>query len=553
MASRRSRRSKARRSGSRKAQNRGAARWLIYGSLIVGFLLVAGLIYGYNAVRSYLRSDGFRIMLGSRAGEMLQGKGEFSPFQWDGWSVSTDDFSFAGADGVQKFTARQIEAEVDIAAIWGNAYRVENIQLREFDFTGDFRDGVVGTGEIDSWKSEPGFFSDLLPDRVEISGVDIASVRGAALTDSGDWRWGNVSAKIRPGSGKQVYDLELSGGELATPLSLVDKLSLRNAKGRYSGGQVFLLSSEFSALDDATLRAEGDFNPLNQSWQVRGDVTGARIEDIIEEDWKQKLMGPIAATFEVTGAPDQEVVIRGDLKITDGVLTALPVLNHIAAYAQSMRFRRLDLKEASLEFEKVGSKLDLRNILLFSEGLVRLEGDMRIDGQIIRKGDFEVGITPGTLAHLPGAETKVFKRGKLGYLWAPLQISGTLEAPQEDLSARLIDAAKERMFEMIPETGQYALKYGGKVMEDSTKAILDEQGIILGVGKSALDRVRDLTPGDLLNPGKGIIDTGKDVVTEGVGKVFDIFGNPIEETEVDSSKNEGSSTESGTSAPGSDQ
>ena len=170
MASRRSRRSKARKSGSRKTQKRGAARWLIYSAMVFGFLLVVGLVVGYNAVRSYLRSDEFRVMLGSRSGEMLRGKSEFSPFQWDGWSVSTENFSFVGADGVQRFEARQIGADVNIAAIWDNVYRVENIQLREFEFTGDFRQGVTGTGEIDSWKSEPGFFSDLLPDRVEISG-----------------------------------------------------------------------------------------------------------------------------------------------------------------------------------------------------------------------------------------------------------------------------------------------------------------------------------------------------------------------------------------------
>ena len=95
-------------------------------------------------------------MLGSRAGEMLEGKGEFTSFQWDGWSVATDDFSFTAANGVQKFIAQQIEADVDIGAIWSSAYRLENIQLREFAFQGDFRSGVTGTGEVDSWKSESG-------------------------------------------------------------------------------------------------------------------------------------------------------------------------------------------------------------------------------------------------------------------------------------------------------------------------------------------------------------------------------------------------------------
>ena len=514
---------------------------LIYGSLVIGLFLVAGVIYGYNAVRSYLRSDEFRVMLGSRTGEVLKGKGDFTPFVWDGWSVATDEFNFVGADGVQKFEVRGIEGEVDIGAVWSQTYRLENIQLREFRFQGDFREGVTGSGEIDEWESEPGFFSDLLPDKVEVTGVDVVSLSGSALTDKGDWEWANASARISPGSGNQVYEVQLSGGKLATPLPIVDELRLTSAKGRYSGQQFFLLDSEFGILKDGILRATGDFDLDSQAWQIRGGGTGIKVQEIVDEDWKQRLMGPIVVNFEVGGRPDEEVVLRGDLAIKDGVLTALPVLDRIAAYANSVRFRRLALSRASLEFEQIGSSLDLKKIILASEGLVRIEGEMRIDGNVIEKGDFQVGITPGTLSHLPGAETKVFRRGRLGLLWAPMTVGGTLDAPQEDLSGRLIEAAKERMFEMIPERGQYALKFTGKAIGESTKAILKEDGIVLGAGKTILRSVEEILGGGgsqeeeegeekpAETPGEesGVIEKGKEVVGDGVGKLFDIFGRPI--------------------------
>lgn len=85
-------------------------------------------------------------------------------------------------------------------------------------------------------------------------------------------------------------------------------------------------------------------------------------------------------------------------------------------------------------------------------------------------------------------------------------------------------------------------------MSDSTKALLDEKGIILGVGKAAIDAVRNLNPIDLGTGGEGVLKKGKDVVKDGVGKVFDLFGNRIEEKGVESPKNEDSSTESGTGA-----
>jgi hypothetical protein len=66
-------------------------------------------------------------------------------------------------------------------------------------------------------------------------------------------------------------------------------------------------------------------------------------------------------------------------------------------------------------------------------------------------------------------------------------------------------------------------------MEESTKAILDENGIILGMGKSALEKLRG--KGNLPNPADGVIEKGKEVVGEGVNRIFDIFGRPVPKEE----------------------
>lgn len=541
MASRRSRRSKARQSQGRKGARGVVSKCLIGVGLLLVLALLAGLVFGYNAVRSYLRSDDFRTMLGKRAGMMLEGRGDFTPFRWDGWGVSTEEFSFVGAEGVREFHARDLDGEIDVGAVWNQVYRLENIRLREFEFRGDFREGVTGTGEIDVWEPEPDrFWSDFLPDRVEVTGVDVASLRGEALTDEGDWSWENMPLRIRPGSGEGVYELNLSGGEISTPLPVLEELRLRSAEGRVSGNRFYLLDSDFDVLKDARILARGDVDFAKKEWQLEGELTGAGIEEVVAEDWKQRLMGPLEASFKVRGEPGKEIFSNGDLRLKDGVLTALPVLDRIAAYTGSMRFRRLALSEASLEFSKQGDVLNLRNIILASEGLVRMEGEMRIEGEVIRKGDFRIGVTPGTLGHLPGAETKVFQRGDLGLLWTPLTISGTLDAPQEDLSERLIAAAGERMFEMIPETGQYALKYSGKAIGDSTRRILSGEGIILGAGKSLLEQatraVGGITGAQVDEPDEAaesddaeleVPESGRGAAEKGVDTLFDLFGRPI--------------------------
>ena len=211
-------------------------KWFYYTGGVLAFTVLVGLVVGYNSVRSYLRSDEFRLMLGEEVGYELNGEAELSIFEWDGWSVRTDNFSFEELNGFQNIKARGIDAEVDIGAIWSGVYRIENVHLRELEFIGDFRDDPNRKILIkERPMEEKSFWDPFLPDSLEVTGIDIASVKGSAKLNDGEWEWQNASAKIRPGSTKDVYDVTLAGGEISTPVSIAEKMTLRVAKGRYSG------------------------------------------------------------------------------------------------------------------------------------------------------------------------------------------------------------------------------------------------------------------------------------------------------------------------------
>ena len=534
-----------RKSQSSKERRRSPLKWVALSGLTIAILLVVGAVFGLNAVRSYLRSDDFRMMLGTRAGGVLEGSAEFEPFSWDGWNVSTTGFSFEGDDALQQIKATGIDASVDIGAVWSGIYRIEDIRLRDLEIIGDFTkkdEGVEPEVEVnpaagDEQCDKEGFLQSLLPKRVEVTGIDVSSIHGRALTGDGEWRWSNTSAKVVPGASEGVFDLNLLGGRIETPLALIGDMNLKRAKGRLSGDHFYLLSSDFDLFRNAHVKADGDFGLESGRWQLAGDLEGARIEEIISEDWRQRLMGPLSLDFQMTGEPDRDARLQGSLKIKDGILTALPVLDRIAAYSNTIRFRRLVLSEAQLDFMKVGEMIELKNIRLASEGLIRLEGSMRLVGDVIEFGQFRVGIMPGTLAHLPGAETKVFRSDESGLLWTPLTISGTLDSPREDLSERLIAAAGERMFEVVPETGQWALKYSGEVLNESTKQILADQGINLGTGQEIIGRAGQILRegsetaikegSDLIEQGSEIIKDGTGIIEGGVGTLFDLFGRPI--------------------------
>ena len=92
---------------------------------------MGGVVYGYNAVRTYLRSDDFRTMLSDQAGEFLKGGAEIDPFKWEGWNVSTERSAFEGEEEYQNIEVRGIDASVDIGGIWDGAYRIKDVRVYE--------------------------------------------------------------------------------------------------------------------------------------------------------------------------------------------------------------------------------------------------------------------------------------------------------------------------------------------------------------------------------------------------------------------------------------
>jgi hypothetical protein len=74
------------------------------------------------------------------------------------------------------------------------------------------------------------------------------------------------------------------------------------------------------------------------------------------------------------------------------------------------------------------------------------QAKFRIEGEVTLKGDslggqIQLGLARPYLNWLPHPE-EVFGRESGGYLWTTIHLSGTLEAPQQDLSPRVLDALK---------------------------------------------------------------------------------------------------------------
>jgi hypothetical protein len=481
---------------SRRHRPAGEKRWLgkaAVVSLILGVVILAG---GYGLIRNYLHSDSFRKFLSSEASKVAGVTGEFSPFRWQGLAVDTGSFEATGPGPVTAVRADGLHTEVGLGGVRRGVWEIQGSSLRRLDITLDATKSpgpnkpTDPTSRSTSKDRPPGWF----PSKAEVQSIDIADVAVHAILDPGPVHASGMRVRAERAEAKDTYRAEIKGGTIQVPLGIVPNLRLERVQLRYQDQQVFLTDSNIEAWKNGRISATGEWDIATRRFSAEGTISDIKCDELLNEDWSKRLTGDVLSDFIIdnpTGTPQA----RGKLTIKNGVVTALPVLDALAAYADTRRFRILTLDEAHTGWRWKKGEIALTDLVLSSDSLVRLEGTLTIRETKL-DGVFRLGLAPGTLASIPGAETDVFVPGERGLLWTSLRITGTLDDPKEDLTDRLFAAAGMRMFDQIPETGEKVIKFtqsvlgnsssktvekGVKIIEESSKTIREVSGILDGI------------------------------------------------------------------------
>ncbi len=492
----------SRRSRRRRGVKNEGAGWLgkVLILLIALGLLAAGILYA--AVRSYLHSDGFRRFLSEKASVVAGVKGEFTPFRWDGLAVDTAKFHGTGEGMVRDIRLEGLHTEIVVGGLRRGVWEISGSRMQRLELTVDARSsgalvqpsGVMPPPAPSGAKS-PGW----LPNKVDLRGLDVHEVMIRAMFDAGPALASGMRMALEPDGAPNAYRLEIADGSLRLPYPILPEARLGRAKLRYQDGRVYLNSADASLWDSARIEAAGEWDSLTRQYTFHGNLTGVECADLLNETWAKRLTGTLESDFTANNRDGHAA--SGKLQLRNGTLTALPVLDALAAYADTRRFRVLALNDARTIWHWRQGEIQLTDLVLSSDGLVRLEGAISIRGRDI-DGTFRLGIAPGTLSSIPGAETHVFLPGEKGLLWAPLRITGTLDDPEEDLTARLIEAAGLRMIEVIPETGEKVIRYSQTVITESNAEILEQA----------------------IKHGSGIIDKGAGLIEQGSGLLDGLLG-----------------------------
>jgi hypothetical protein len=490
---------------------------------VLGVLVLVGSAGVYAGLKSYLHSDAFRGFMANQVADTLGGRGAFEPFLWDGFQVSSPSFELHGGDMVSEMRADGLMTEVDLGGVrrgvWDlHSSRINRLEV-EVDASGIFRPATKESAAAAHKASQnKPWYDRFLPKEVEVQGLDIQDSSLKVHMPDGSASLAGTAWQVEPGAVRGSYRAEGQGGVMRLPWSWLPESKLGRARLRYQDGIVYLTDMSLGCYKRGRVDLSGEDDIGRGRYAFQGAVRDVSCDEVMSETWSRRVRGDMRGGFEI-GSGVSGPVARGTLVMENGVLTALPVLDKLAAYADTTRFRILNLQQASCSWEWSDGELVFSDLVLSSEGLVRLEGRLKIRGREL-DGVFRLGMAPGSLATIPGAETVVFHPGERGLMWTPLRVTGTLDDPQEDLSARLTDAAGSRMFEIIPATGEKVLKFtrgllddnGGKTIEQGTKVL--RQGV--DVAGKGVDVIRDVGGGvldGLLGGGATVPEPPKKVET----------------------------------------
>ena len=483
----------------RSKRHKGTGERLWVGKLAVGLLVAAllGLAVGYGMLRSYLHSDGFRKFLSAEASQAAGVDGEFGAFQWDGLAVGTDSFQATGEGLVSAVRADGMQTEIGLGGVRRGVWEIRGSSVRRLeisvDATRQVDPAVVATAQQRQETKKPRRAS-WLPREAELDRITVRELAVNALLKQGLASVSGLSVTAEQAGAPGAYRAEIDGGKIRLPFAQIPELRLDRAQARYQDGHVYLNNARVEAWENGRISANGDWNLRARQFTLDGEATELKCENLLNETWAQRLTGDVESRF-VVGNRSGFTTANGELTLRNGVLTALPVLDALAAYADTRRFRVLTLSEARSNWNWKKDEISLTHLVLACEGLVRLEGSITIRGQQM-DGIFRLGLAPGTLSRIPGAETDVFLPGERGLLWTPLRITGTLDDPKEDLTERLMAAAGMRMFDLIPESGEKVFKFtqsilgepsvrtvekGVKIIEEGSKSVRQVGGILEGI------------------------------------------------------------------------
>ena len=398
----------------------------------------------------YIESDAFRAAMENETAKGLHfPRGHYSPIRRTG-SLTAQSESFQASNGeraLKSLDAHGVTARFNPWGIFVRQWKFDDVHVRSGDV-----EVQIYEHKPEPISSKP-WFSIFLPNRVNLRGIE--SERSNIT-----WRFRGERAGffdthllITP----QGRDFEYVATDGRLKMALVPELNLRRAHLLITATLLTIYDVDLAtgrvrpngglALDahrEGSIHGQGNAGiGKDKSVNFNATFDSVPIRTWLPAKWKEHLGGSAVGKIHWTGENPKLESSSGEgaLRIRDGRVDNLPLLEKLAEVARNKSFEHLQLNDCSLSFAWRYPKIDIKDIAIEEKGKFRIEGAISIDHRSLH-GAISVGLTQQYLDWLPNPED-VFSRERSGYLWTSVHLSGTIDEPKQDLSPRIVELFKE--------------------------------------------------------------------------------------------------------------
>ena len=421
--------------------SRSRRRWLILAAAIGIFFIVAvgAAIFLNPWITHYIESDAFREAMERETAKGLHfPSGHYAPIRRTGfWTAQSERFqASSGEKAMKSIEARGIAAKLNPWAVFVRSWQLDEVHVQSAEVEIQIYEHKPEPVSLKSW------FSVFLPNRVDLKRVEsepanvIWPFRGEQagffgtrllITPHGrdfDYRATEGTLKMA-----LIPDLYLRQAHIFITKTLLTLYGVDLAPGAHNEGRIHV-EGKAGIGDDKSLGLNVNFDRLP-------------IRDWLPNRWKGHFAGNASGNIRWAGENPKLENSSGEglLRVGDGRIDKLPILEKLAELAQKTSLEHLELSNCSLSFAWRYPKIEITEIAIEEEGKFRIEGSISVDRRSLR-GTIKLGLTRQSLDWLPNPE-EVFTQKRSGYLWTIVHLSGTIDEPKQDLSPRIIELFKE--------------------------------------------------------------------------------------------------------------
>ncbi|MBR5895476.1 MAG: hypothetical protein IKZ13_08035 [Akkermansia sp.] len=446
---RRRRNSSFRRKGIFSAGTRG--RRILTWVLAFAAALVLVLIIGGYRLLSWLQSDSFRQQL---AGIICNKAQAAEVSLTENLQINDDRVSLPGiglkrADILQLAAAERVVATINRGDLLSRRLNISKLTMETATLRLD--SAYLSTPLPPVREEEGGIWGRFTPDTFNLESFECTDadtelkLHGQTYSLTGC----SISAAPIAKHNKREWQVNIENGRLHTPLSYLLNCSIKSATLLYTPTTT-MLSECRMMLTPGELRMKGSCQNKNKQWYLDLKANKANVARLLSEDWKKRLTGELYGELKLTGTGERLKEASGNISLREGVLEGLPVLSQIdLGGTRPYRSIELEKAECRVSYPFSQSRHNIRNAWLFDridirarDGILLVKGHVIVGSDGKLRGTLTIGVPEHIIAGLSAVHAEATERifnaqGESGYKWLNLNLSGTVDAPQEDLSARL--------------------------------------------------------------------------------------------------------------------